>query len=135
LTGPQGSGISPVWPRQRPAHRPADMPTVPPGTALQALMLDDSQHVAELHTDADAQLLSPAGSRAAVDGYVLLTLLVYWLTPSRHPPPARHLYIIPSCSSPGLGLVWGIVFAAATTGLRNHCVGADAGGTRWSGAS
>ena len=48
LTGPQGSGIlTSMALANALLIVPADMPTVPPGTALQALMLDDSQHVAE----------------------------------------------------------------------------------------
>src|SRR5258705_3176053 len=53
-------------------------------------------------------------------GYVLLTLLVYWLN-AVTPPTARLgiLYIIPVLLVTWTeGLVWGIVFAAATTGLR-----------------
>ena len=48
LTGPQGSGIlTSMALANALLIVPADMPTVPPGTALQALMLDDPQHVAE----------------------------------------------------------------------------------------
>src|SRR5260221_591369 len=48
LTGPQGSGIlTSMALANALLIVPADMPTVPPGTALQALMLDDSQHVPE----------------------------------------------------------------------------------------
>jgi len=48
LTGPQGSGIlTSMALANALLIVPADMPTVPPGAALQALMLDDSQHVAE----------------------------------------------------------------------------------------
>jgi molybdopterin molybdotransferase len=47
LTGPQGSGILTSM-----AHAnallivPADMPTVPAGTELEAILLDDPRHVA-----------------------------------------------------------------------------------------
>jgi len=48
LTGPQGSGILTSMARANALLIvPADMPAVPVGTALQALMLDDPQHVAE----------------------------------------------------------------------------------------
>ena len=48
LTGPQGSGIlTSMALANALLIVPADMPTVPAGTALQALMLDDPQHVAE----------------------------------------------------------------------------------------
>jgi len=48
LTGPQGSGIlTSMALANALLIVPADMPTVPSGTALQALMLDDPQHVAE----------------------------------------------------------------------------------------
>jgi molybdopterin molybdotransferase len=48
LTGPQGSGILTSMARANALLIvPADMPTVPVGTELQALILDDPQHVAE----------------------------------------------------------------------------------------
>ena len=48
LTGPQGSGIlTSMALANALLIVPADMPTVSPGTTLQALMLDDPQHVAE----------------------------------------------------------------------------------------
>jgi len=48
LTGPQGSGILTSMARANALLIvPADMPAVPVGTALQALILDDPQHVAE----------------------------------------------------------------------------------------
>ena len=48
LTGPQGSGILTSMARANALLIvPADMPTVPVGTELQAIMLDDPQHVAE----------------------------------------------------------------------------------------
>jgi len=48
LTGPQGSGIlTSMALANALLIVPADMPTVSPGAALQALMLDDPQHVAE----------------------------------------------------------------------------------------
>jgi molybdopterin molybdotransferase len=48
LTGPQGSGILTSMARANALLIvPADMPAVPVGTTLQALLLDDSQHVAE----------------------------------------------------------------------------------------
>ena len=48
LTGPQGSGILTSMARANALLIvPADMPAVPVGTELQALMLDDPQHVAE----------------------------------------------------------------------------------------
>jgi molybdopterin molybdotransferase len=48
LTGPQGSGIlTSMALANALLIVPADMPTVPRGTELQALMLDDPQHVAE----------------------------------------------------------------------------------------
>jgi len=53
-------------------------------------------------------------------GYLLLTLLVYWVN-AVTPPDARLgvLYIIPVLLVTWTeGLVWGIVFAVATTGLR-----------------
>jgi molybdopterin molybdotransferase len=48
LTGPQGSGILTSMARANALLIvPADMPAVPVGTTLQALLLDDPQHVAE----------------------------------------------------------------------------------------
>ena len=48
LTGPQGSGILTSMARANALLIvPAEVPTVPVGTELQAIMLDDSQHVAE----------------------------------------------------------------------------------------
>src|SRR5882762_7625141 len=48
LTGPQGSGILTSMARANALLiAPAEMPTVPVGTELQALILDDPQHVAE----------------------------------------------------------------------------------------
>ncbi len=48
LTGPQGSGILTSMARANALLIvPADMPAVPVGTELQALILDDPQHVAE----------------------------------------------------------------------------------------
>jgi len=48
LTGPQGSGIlTSMALANALLIVPADMPSVPRGTELQALMLDDTQHVAE----------------------------------------------------------------------------------------
>ncbi len=48
LTGPQGSGILTSMARANALLIvPAEMPTVPVGTELQALILDDPQHVAE----------------------------------------------------------------------------------------
>ncbi|HEY3220611.1 MAG TPA: gephyrin-like molybdotransferase Glp [Gemmatimonadales bacterium] len=48
LTGPQGSGILTSMARANALLIvPADMPAVPAGTTLQALILDDPQHVAE----------------------------------------------------------------------------------------
>jgi molybdopterin molybdotransferase len=48
LTGPQGSGILTSMARANALLIvPADMPTVPAGTELQALILDDPRHVAE----------------------------------------------------------------------------------------
>ena len=55
-----------------------------------------------------------------LSGYVALTLLVYWLN-TITPPDARLgiLYIIPVLLVTWTeGLVWGIVFAVVTTGLR-----------------
>ena len=48
LTGPQGSGILTSMARANALLIvPEDLPAVPSGTVLQALLLDDSQHVAE----------------------------------------------------------------------------------------
>jgi len=48
LTGPQGSGILTSMARANALLIvPAEMPTVPVGTELHALILDDPQHVAE----------------------------------------------------------------------------------------
>jgi len=48
LTGPQGSGILTSMARANALLIvPADMPAVAAGTELEALMLDDPQHVAE----------------------------------------------------------------------------------------
>jgi molybdopterin molybdotransferase len=48
LTGPQGSGILTSMARANALLIvPADMPTIPVGTELQALILDDPQHVAD----------------------------------------------------------------------------------------
>jgi len=48
LTGPQGSGILTSMARANALLIvPADMPAVPAGTELEALILDDPQHVAE----------------------------------------------------------------------------------------
>ncbi len=48
LTGPQGSGILTSMARANALLIvPADMPTVPAGTELQAIILDDPRHVAE----------------------------------------------------------------------------------------
>jgi molybdopterin molybdotransferase len=48
LTGPQGSGILTSMARANALLIvPADMPAVPVGATLQALVLDDPQHVAE----------------------------------------------------------------------------------------
>jgi molybdopterin molybdotransferase len=48
LTGPQGSGILTSMARANALLIvPADMPTVPPGAELDALVLDDPRHVAE----------------------------------------------------------------------------------------
>ena len=48
LTGPQGSGILTSMARANALLIvPADMPTVPVGVELQALILDDPRHVAE----------------------------------------------------------------------------------------
>jgi len=48
LTGPQGSGILTSMARENALLIvPADMPTVPVGSELQAIILDDPQHVAE----------------------------------------------------------------------------------------
>ena len=48
LTGPQGSGILTSMARANALLIvPADMPAVPVGTELQALILDDPRHVAE----------------------------------------------------------------------------------------
>jgi len=48
LTGPQGSGILTSMARANALLIvPAEMPTVPVGTELQAIMLDDPQHLVE----------------------------------------------------------------------------------------
>jgi len=68
-----------------------------------------------------AVLSSPALRRALrLTGYILLTLVVYWVN-AVTPPSARLgvLYIIPVLLVTWTeGLTWGIVFAVATTGFR-----------------
>src|SRR2546421_11294716 len=61
-----------------------------------------------------------AGRALRLAGYLLLTLLVYWVN-AVTPPSARLgiLYIIPVLLVTWTeGLTWGIVFAVATTGFR-----------------
>lgn len=68
-----------------------------------------------------ALLSSPAFRRALrLTGYILVTLLVYWIN-AVTPPAARLgiLYIIPVLLVTWTeGLAWGILFAAVTTGFR-----------------
>jgi diguanylate cyclase (GGDEF)-like protein len=68
-----------------------------------------------------ATLSSPLARRALrLTGYILLTLLVYWVN-AVTPPTARLgiLYIIPVLLVTWTeGLAWGIVFAVVTTGYR-----------------
>lgn len=68
-----------------------------------------------------ATLSSPVARRALrLTGYILLTLLVYWVN-AVTPPAARLgiLYIIPVLLVTWTeGLAWGIVFAVVTTGYR-----------------
>jgi len=68
-----------------------------------------------------ATLSSPLARRALrLTGYILLTLLVYWVN-AVTPPAARLgiLYIIPVLLVTWTeGLAWGIVFAVVTTGYR-----------------
>jgi len=68
-----------------------------------------------------AVLSSPTARRALrLTGYILLTLVVYWVN-AITPPAARLgiLYIIPVLLVTWTeGLAWGIVFVAATTGFR-----------------
>src|SRR2546425_10010495 len=67
-------------------------------------------------------VLGPPAVRRALrlTGYILLTLVVYWVN-AVTPPAARLgiLYIIPVLLVTWTeGLAWGIVFAVATTGFR-----------------
>jgi diguanylate cyclase (GGDEF)-like protein len=68
-----------------------------------------------------ALLSSPAFRRALrLTGYILLSLLVYWIN-AVTPPAARLgiLYIIPVLLVTWTeGLAWGIIFAVTTTGFR-----------------
>ena len=68
-----------------------------------------------------ATLSSPLARRALrLTGYILLTLLVYWVN-AVTPPTARLgiLYIIPVLLVTWTeGLAWGVVFAVVTTGYR-----------------
>jgi len=121
LTGPQGSGILTSMARANALLIvPAEMSTVPAGTELPALILDDPRHVAET-TLLMAVLSSPVVRRALrLTGYLFLTLVVYWLN-AVTPASARLgiLYIIPVLLVTWTeGLAWGLVFAVATTGLR-----------------
>ncbi len=92
-------------------------------------------------------LSSPAVRRALrLTGYILLTLLVYWIN-AVTPPAARLgiLYIIPVLLVTWTeGLAWGIVFALVTTGLREAIAWVwpwrdsrpcDGGKRRWRGWS
>src|SRR6266550_1019508 len=78
-----------------------------------------------------AALSSPVVRRALrLTGYLLLTLVVYWFN-AVTPPSARLgiLYIIPVLLVTWTeGLAWGLVFAVATTGLRQADVVGRLGG-------
>src|SRR2546426_11691713 len=73
-----------------------------------------------------AVLGSPAVRRALrLTGYILLTLVVYWVN-AVTPPAARLgiLYIIPVLLVTWTeGLAWGILFAVVTTGFRRPTAG------------
>src|SRR5213593_3350444 len=125
LTGPQGSGILSSMARANALLIvPEDRPSVAAGETLQALVLDDPHHVAEVPFSVGLTPELRRGLRLAA--VLALTALIYWV--NLHTPAAFRfgiLYVLPVLLAAWHdGLAWGIVFAGATSVLR-YLVGID----------